>query len=426
MSRFIDFFKKKKDPKAQYADDKIIAIKGSQKERLSLAKRNKTNKELLFYLAEHDPDPKVRQAVAKNKSTPIHASATLAIDSNADVRMELATRLVKLLPDLSTDTQSQLYAYAVQALGTLALDEVLKIRRGLASSLKDHAYTPSDVAANLARDIEREVSEPILRFCIALKDKDLIDILATHPASWAAEAVAERPQISAGVSKAVIETGNSKAGKLLLNNKGAVINDDVIKSIIDRAKEFPEWHEPLAKNHALPKDMAKLLSRYVDGRIRKLLVKKGDFDLQTTELVVDATKRRMDLATEVNDAEKIGEQKSSENVVIRVNELLAEGRLTEDVISDYVALQDKEFLIAALACLTNTKRPTIQKVFAIKKPQMICAVCWKAGLSMRFAFKLQQEIAQIPTKGLVYPKNGSDYPYEPSEMKWQLEFLGIE
>lgn len=426
MNQFIDFFKKKKDPNKQYQKDKEIAFKGSQNERLSLAKRKKTNKELLFYMAEHDPDPQVRQAVAKNNSTPIHASATLAIDGNADVRMELATRLIKLLPDLSTDTQSQLYAYAVQALGTLALDEVLKIRRGLASSLKDHAYTPPSVAASLARDIEREVAEPILRFCIALKDNDLIDILSTHPASWAAEAVAERPQISAGVSRAVIETGNSKAGKLLLNNKGADINEDVIEAIIQRAKEFPEWHEPLAKNHTLPKDMARQLSRYVDGRIRKLMEKKGDFDLQTTELVVDATKRRMDLATEVNSTEKIGQEKSSSNVVIRVNELLAEGRLTEDTISDFVALQDKEFLIAALACLANTKRPTIQKVFSIKKPQMICAVCWRAGLSMRFAFKLQQEIANIPTKELVYPKNGSDYPYEASEMKWQLEFLGIE
>lgn len=426
MTWLVDFFTKKKDPEKQYQNDKVVAVQGSQKERLSLAKRSTTNKELLFYLAEHDPDDKVRQAVAKNKSTPIHASATLAIDSNADVRMELANRLVKLLPDLSVDTQSQLYAYAVQALGTLALDEVLKIRRGLASSLKDHAYAPPSVAKDLAKDLEREVSEPILRFCVALKDSDLIDILATHPASWAAEAVAERPQISAKVSKAVIETGNSKAGTKLLNNKGADINEDVIHAIIERAKEFPEWHEPLAQNHKLPEDMAKLLSRYVDGRIRKLLAKKGGFDFQTMDRVIESTQRRVELATEVNTAEKIGQKKSTENVVIRVNELLAQGQLTEETIADYIALQDKEFLIAALACLTNTKRPTIQKVFAIKKPQMICAVCWKAGLSMRFAYRLQQEIANIPTNELVYPKNGSDYPYDPSEMKWQLEFLGIE
>ena len=352
----------------------------------------------------------------------MHASATLAIDGNADVRIELANRLVKLLPDLSMDTQSQLYAYAVQALGTLALDEVLKIRRGLASSLKDHAYAPPAVAAQLARDIEREVSEPILRFCVALKDEDLIDVLATHPASWAAEAVARRSSISARVSKAVIKTGNKKAGTLLLTNKGAEINEDVLQVIIERAKEFPEWHEPLAKNHKLPPDMARQLSRYVDTRVRKLLEKKGEYDLQTTEVVTDATKRRIALAEEMSETKN----KRTDNVVIKVNQLLAEGKLNEEVIADYVALKDEEFLIAALACLTGAKRQDMAKIFKIQKPQMICSVCWKAGLSMRFALRLQQEIAHIQPKELIYPKGGTDYPLEPKEMQWQLEFLGIE
>jgi uncharacterized protein (DUF2336 family) len=426
MNWFTNFFKTKKPSAKKYEDDKVTAVKGTRKERLSLAKNKNTDKELLFYLAEHDSDPKVRQAVARNKSTPIHASGALAIDGDADVRVELANRLVKLLPDLSMDTQSQLYAYAVQALGTLALDEVLKIRKSLASTLKDHACAPPAVAAALARDIEREVAEPILRFCVALKDEDLIDVLATHPAAWAAEAVAVRPSLSALVSKAVIKTGNSKAGKLLLTNKGADINEDVLHEIISRAKEFPEWHEPLAKNHKLPPKMAQQLARYVDVRVRKLLEKKGEYDLQVVDAVTDSMRRRIDLATEIEQSEDIGKKKSSDNVVVRVNELLAEGKLTEEVIADYVALQDKNFLIAALACLAATKQPTIQKIFAIKKPQMICAVCWRAGLSMRFAFRLQQEIAQIPTKELIYPKNGTDYPFEVSEMKWQLEFLGIE
>ncbi|HPD82597.1 MAG: DUF2336 domain-containing protein [Alphaproteobacteria bacterium] len=415
-------FSKTLDPKQRYERDKITAFQGTPKQRLSLAKRTDTNKEILFYLAENDPDPKVRKAVAKNIATPVHASRSLAIDGSADVRMELANRLVKLLPDLSVDTQSQLYAYAVQALGTLALDEVLKIRKSLASTLKDHAYAPPAVAAQLARDIEREVSEPILRFCVALKDDDLIEILSNHPAAWAAEAVAKRSKISALVSKAVIKTGHKKAGILLLRNKGADINEDVLETIIERAKEFPEWHEPLVKNHALPPEMARQLSRFVDARVRKLLEEKGQYDLQTTEIVADATRRRIELADEINK----DKSKGSDNVVIKVNQLLSEGRLTEEVIADYVALRDEEFLIAALACLTGAKRQDLGNLFKLKKPQMICSVCWKAGLSMRFAFRLQQEVAHIAPKDLVYPRGGTDYPLDIKEMKWQLEFLGIE
>lgn len=416
MSFFNKILGRDKAMPKQYDREKELAVKGSLKKRLSLAKNSKTHKEILFYLAEHDPDEKVRQAVAKNKSTPLHASATLAIDSNSDVRLALALRLLKLLPDLSTDTQSQLYAYAVQALGTLALDEVLKIRRSLSSTLKDHAYAPPSVVAQLARDIEREVAEPILRFCVALKDKDLIEILADHPKAWAAEAVAKRAKISASVSRAVIETGSTVAGMLLLENKGADIDDNVLQVIIDRAREFPEWHEAIAINYTLSPDMARQLARYVDARIRKLLEEKGGYDLETTETITDATRRRIKLEENIQEGD----------VSAWVYKLHKDGKLTEDVIADYLALRNKEFLFASLACLTGADIDDVEKVFSIKKPKMVCSLCWRAGLSMRFAFKLQQEVAHVPTKELIYPRGGTDYPLEEEDMIWQLEFLGVK
>ena len=172
--------------------EKDIARSGSPKKRLTLARDSQTSKEILYYLAENDPDPKVRRAVAENAAMPVQVSPVLATDRDQDVRLALAGRLVDLLPGMSQDKQSQLYAYVVQALGTLALDEVLKIRVALSSTLKDHAHTPPKIAGQLARDVEREVSEPILRFCAALSDDDLIGILKSHPASWVVQAIAGR------------------------------------------------------------------------------------------------------------------------------------------------------------------------------------------------------------------------------------------
>lgn len=403
-----------------YDQEKELAVGGKTRDRLSLAKNTETHKEILFYLAEHDPDPKVRQAVAKNKSTPMQAAGVLAVDGNVDVRMALAFQLVKLLPDLSVDTQSQLYAFAVQSLGTLALDEVLKVRKALTSTLKDHAYAPPAVAAQLAKDIEREVAEPILRFCTALKDDDLIDILSTHPASWAAEAVASRPKISAPVSKAVIETGNAKAGTILLKNEGADINEDVLQTIIERAKEFPEWHEPLASNHILPEEMAKQLARFVDSRIRKILQERGGYDLQTVEVVTDSTRRRISLEEEMSDEKQTPQQMNR-----RIRKLYADGGLTEEKISDALALRNEYFVIASLAMLVGSTPEEIEKAFSVRKPRVVCSICWKAGMSMRFALRVQQELANVPTKELIYPRGGTDYPIDPKDMQWQLEFLGI-
>lgn len=418
MSFFEKLLPKKSLSSLNYEEQKKLAVEGKINQRLKLAENKKTNQEILFYLAENDPDDKVRRAVAQNISTPLHAAHQLAIDSSQDVRLALAGRLVKLLPDLSVDHQSKLYAYAVQALGTLALDEVLKIRKSLASSLKDYAYAPPSVVAQLARDIEREVAEPILRFCVALKDEDIIDILAEHPQSWAAEAVAKRSRISAKISKAVIDSGHTKAGQYLLENKGAEVNQELLYKIIERAKEFPEWHEPLVVNHRLSEDMVKELARYVDVRVRKILHERGEYDLMTTEVVTDATRRRINLEER--------NKSSSEEMMQQVKNFYKHGELTEELISDQLALRNNDFLTASLACLNGTNQETINKIFSIRKPAPICAICWQAGLSMRFAFKLQQEVAHIPPKELIYPKGGSDYPLEEKDMIWQLEFFGIE
>jgi hypothetical protein len=109
--------KSRKDYSAQKEDLKSADIK----RRMTLASDSETSKDILYYLAEKDPSPKVRQAVAENRAMPVHASPILAQDREVDVRLALARRLVDLLPGLSGDKHSQLYAYAVQALGTLAL-----------------------------------------------------------------------------------------------------------------------------------------------------------------------------------------------------------------------------------------------------------------------------------------------------------------
>jgi hypothetical protein len=62
----------------------------------------------------------------------------------------------------------------------------------------------------------------------------------------------------------------------------------------------------------------------------------------------------------------------------------------------------------------------------MKAPKPIVALCWRAGLSMRFALRLQQEMAQIPHLDLIYPRGGTDYPLSEREMTVQLDFLGLK
>jgi uncharacterized protein (DUF2336 family) len=399
-----------------YNTEKQKAHSGDTKKRLTLAANTKTHQEILYYLAENDPSQDVRKAVAENTSTPLQAARILAEDEDSDVRIALAERLLALLPDLSSDEQSHLYAFAVQALSTLALDEVLKVRIALAETLKDHAHAPPDLAAQLARDIERQVSEPVLRFCAALKDEDLLDILGQHPESWAIQAIAGREGVSADVSKAVIDTGDIQAGEILIANEGAQITKDMLEDIVEKARRTPEWHHSVAARKNFPPKLAQELAEFVDESVRNLLVNRGDFDQQTIDEIMDVVHRRMDYAVHYSD----------EKPSARAKRLHKKGELDDEVLGDALAMRDYDFVSTGLACLSGAPQDDIDKIMDMKAPKAVVAICWKAGLSMRMAFRIQQEMARISHKELVYPRDGTDYPLETDELNWQLEFLGLK
>lgn len=425
MFRFLKKIKINKRTSAdKYEDEKTRATSGDVRQRLNLAKNTRTNQEILYYLAEHDPDPRVRRAVAKNAALPVQAGPVLAADKDVDVRIALAERLVTLLPDLPVDKQSQLYAFAVQAVGMLALDEVLKIRLALSSTLKDYAHAPPKIAAQLARDVERAVSEPILRYCAALPDDDLLDILKNHPAPWAVQAIASRASVSGPVSRAVIDVEDIPAGTILIGNKGAVIEQTLLEIIIDKARHYPEWQKPAAVHKNLSSSMATKLAEFADSSVRDILLERSDFDPASIESISVIFRRRLDYAAA--SPLEANKNRSAETPVKRALRLEKEGALTEDVITDALALRDREFVVAALARRAKTTVPMVEKIVGLKAAKPFVSLCWRAGLGMRLALQLQQELVKIPPSELLYPRGGTDYPLSEDDMIWQLDFVGLK
>ena len=399
-----------------YEKQKTLLINGAPEERQKIAEDAGTHPEALYYLAK-DANPDVRRAVAVNKSTPVQASALLANDKSTDVRMALAARLVELLPGLSADKHSQLYAYAVQALGVLAQDEVVKIRQALASALKDHAKAPPKVVGQLARDVEREVSEPILRFCVALSDEDLLEILADHPSPWAISAIAGRPSVSPRVSDAVVNTQDVPAGKVLIRNAGAVFTDELLHKIIDRARDYPDWHEDIAVRKELSLDLARKLAGFVSQTVLDVLERREDFDTATRTEIAAIVKRRIEFHRPG------GLLESAES---KVERYVKAGNLTPGIITDALAWQDHKFVLLALAHLSKIHPIVVEKMLRSGSAKPIIALCWKARQPMRVALELQHSYAHLAPKDFMYAKGGTDYPMAPGEIKWQLEFYGVD
>lgn len=416
MKSFFQKFKFKKQAISS-RDEKLIAQTGSVSQRLKLAKNEQTSPEILYYLAEHDGEVKVRQAVVKNNAIPIHASGVLARDTDIGVRELLLARLTKLLPKTTPKSQANIYKHISEALGVLALDEVLKIRIALSAALKNYAHTPPQLAAQLARDVERQVSEPILRYSLALPDEDLIDILQNYKQSWQVQAVALRESLSASVSRAVIETRDTEAGVLLLSNASADVSPETFINIVEHAKEQSEWQKPLAMRQNLPPEIAREMAGYIDHSIKDVLFRYQEFDTETIDEITRAVERGMAL---------LENQESNMSVAERIGQHKINGTLNNEIIQTAMGVGDTEFVEAALASLASISVKKVKKIIKLHTARPFTALCWKAGLSMRTALMLQRELVKIPQGELLHPKGGMDYPMNKSEIQWQLEFLGIE
>jgi len=400
---------------ADYDAQKRKLQSGDPRALMDLAKDSGTNPEILYYLASKGT-PEIRRAVAANKSTPLQAAPLLAEAREDDIRLALAARLLKLLPDLTPDKHSQLYAFTVQALGRLAEDEVLQVRRALTTVLQDYAKAPPAVVSRLARDVEREVSEPILRFCVTLSDDDLLDILSAHPAPWAISAIARRDKVSAPVAHAVIDSGDEEATTALLINTGAVMTEEVLQKIVDDAKSRPAWHRPIAMRPELSLDLARQMVGFVDKIMLEVLDQRRDFDVATRDSLHAMIKRRLAFIHD-GDAHESAERK--------VARMAAAGTLTADAVSDALAWQEMGFVAAALGHMGGIPADKARAMIESGSVKAVVALCWKANMPMRLCIEMQQRGAGILPRDMMYAKGGTDYPMTPDEIKWQLEFFGV-
>ncbi|EWY42769.1 hypothetical protein N825_02650 [Skermanella stibiiresistens SB22] len=332
------------------------------------------------------------------------------------MRRLLAGKLARLLPDLSREAQGQLFQLTVRTLEQLARDQAGGVRQALATSLKDIACAPPDLCLHLARDIEREVAEPILHYCATLTDKDLLSIIASQPKNWVLSAIARRDGVSPTVSEALYEAGDVDASTALLDNHGAVIPEGALAGMVEESVDRPSWREPLAKRPKLPGRLAVRLAEFVDQHVLTILRQRRDLDADTAAEVVSVARRRIDYLDQRTDGET-PEQ--------RARRLFAIGQLDESAISDALSWNDLVFVKLGLALMGGVAPALVEDIIEARSPKGITALAWRAGLSMRCAMQLQSRAGNIPPRMLLNARNGFDYPLSAVEMNWQLEFYGV-
>jgi uncharacterized protein (DUF2336 family) len=244
----------------------------------------------------------------------------------------------------------------------------------------------------------------------------MLSILRGHPDSWIVQAIAGRKELSEELSEAVVDTGDVPGTALVLANEGARLGETALQKIVERARNYPEWHKPVALRKELSLDLARQLTGFVNVSILEVLKKRSDFDAATRQAIAAVVQRRIEYMREGAGQESPGE---------KVARYAAAGRLTADLVVDALSWHEMEFALLALSALSGIHPAVVRKMVSAGSPKPIVALCWKANVPVRQCVDIQRFAGRLQPRDLMYPKGGTEYPLSPSEIRWQLEFFGV-
>ncbi len=415
-----------RDRPIDYAKSKQLAGSLDCRKRVTLGANRLAPPEVLYFLAA-DADPQVRAAVASNQATPAQANLLLARDTDETVRCDLATRIAALVPGLATDLQDKLRQSTLAVLDILVRDQVTRVRRILAETLKDVAAAPVDIITRLARDGEIDVAGPVLECSPVLSDDDLLAIIAQSPIPGALAAVARRGVVNAAVADAIGASEDSEAIALLLANPSAQIREEMLDRLVERAPDQPSWHAPMVERPKLPGRLIAKLAEFVSTNQLDRLRERRDIDPASASAIRATVLRRL-FETEDAAPPRPAAPRAATGVeaLAEARRLHGEACLDEISVLKFVAA-DALMARAGLAVLAGMTIEMVERVLASHSAKGVTALAWKAKFSMRGAVRLQLELGHIAGASVLQPRRDGSYPLTPEAMTWQLEFLtGVE
>jgi uncharacterized protein (DUF2336 family) len=380
-----------------------------------LASRPDAAPEALFYLAT-EGSLVTRLAVAANPATPAQANRHLADDPEDDVRVELARKIAQILPNLPKDAGKKMRELTIETIERLARDTLPRVRQVLAEEIKTLDCIPPRIVKALARDIEI-VSAPILEYSPLLSDGDLIEIVSSAQASFALLAIAKRKPLHASVSEAIATALDVPAVSALLINSGAEIRHQTLDKIVRHAEKVQDWHLPLVLRNDLSQRAIRRIAGFVSRSLIETLANRHNLDEKTRRHLKEQMKKRI--------AEGEPPVPAAPAKPVDLAALRKIGRLDDAFVEKATEEGSRQVVISSLALLAGTSTETAGRIFESGSAKPVTALVWRAGLSMRTAFKIQTLLLHLQAGDLLPAREGVRFPMKEDEMRWHLNYFGV-
>jgi uncharacterized protein (DUF2336 family) len=380
-----------------------------------LACRTDAGDDVLHYLAREGAVA-TRRAVAANLAAPAHTNRHLADDDDDDVRGELARKIARLMPGLSMREAEHIQKLTIETLERLAADQAVRVRAILAEEIKCLDCVPVHVIQALARDVEETVSMPILEYSPLLSDADLIEIIAEGKVHTVLSAIARRKPVSPSVSDAVVSALDIPSVATLLANPDAKIRERTLNAIIDQAERISVWQDAICVRADLSRRAIRRLASFVSMKWIEHLAARHGLDEDTKTHLNRQLKARCDEGD-------VGAARD-DSAMQEVEAAAKAGRLDDAFLESAAEGGRREVVVLALTRLARIPDGTVRRMLMTRSAKPVTALVWRAGLSMRVAFKIQRFVMKLPADELLPARNGAFFPLTEDEMRWHLGYFG--
>ena len=405
-----------KDSRQKGRDILRLLEQRTQTAQNELAGRIDAGDEVLEYLA-HEGAPATRRAVAANMAAPAHVNRHLADDEEDDVRAELARKIARLMPDLSTREARHIQDLTIETLERLAADQVPRVRAVLAEEIKHLDSIPVQIVQALARDVEEIVSVPILEYSPLLSDADLKEIIAEGKVHAVLAAIARRKPLSANISDAVVSSLDIPAVAALLANPDAAIRDRTLDAIIDQAERISVWQDAVCTRADLSRRAIRRLASFVSAALIEMLASRHGID--------EETKTHLNRQLRARHDEEGGTVSRKDSAAEEVEAAAKAGRLDDQFVESAAEAGKRETIVLTLSKLARVPDSIARRMLMTRSAKPITALVWRAGLHMRAAFKIQRFVMKLPADELLPARNGAFFPLTEDEMRWHLSYFGV-
>jgi len=292
----------------------------------------------------------------------------LAKDTTTSGRSAL-TRMVSQIFKQELTEQEKTLASAI--LLQLIEQAELDLKEALSERLSISENIPSELIIALAHD-NVSVAEPVLLHSPVLSEYDLIYLIRSKGSEYW-RLIAQRQNISEGVTDTLIETEDKYSVLHVLDNETSTISRHSIRKVSRMAIGNEDFHEPLLRRPELDSGLAMDLYLCVSRTLRNEILKRFPINPQQLDKTLDHILQ--DISNSSHDKTNISRE--MRDLAYRFNE---RKEINPDLLIKTLRRGQMSFFMALFAIRIETTPDIIERILKSEGGKALAVACHAMGV----------------------------------------------